>query len=214
MEFTTNWFVNQRQNFERHLLPLRGNPLRCLEIGSFEGRSALWMVRNVLHHPDSHLTCIDPHSYESVKAEHLSATHINEGKATEARERFLKNTQELRDGGRLTYLQQPSAVALRQLTGGFDFAYIDGSHYGSDVLTDAVLCWLLLKKHGIMAFDDYTWGPPKSVHPSLVPLARPKHAIDVFQRLWKGQFTRLRSRRNQVWIRRSVPNAMLLDDVQ
>ena len=36
----------------------------------------------------------------------------------------------------------------------FDFIYIDGSHNGEDVIVDAIESFKILKKHGIMVFDD------------------------------------------------------------
>lgn len=40
----------------------------------------------------------------------------------------------------------------------FDLIYIDGSHESSDVLYDAVSSFDLLKRNGLMIFDDYLWG--------------------------------------------------------
>ena len=39
----------------------------------------------------------------------------------------------------------------------FDFVYVDGSHQAPDVLVDAVLSALLLRKGGLLVFDDYFW---------------------------------------------------------
>lgn len=41
----------------------------------------------------------------------------------------------------------------------FDFIYVDGSHRSPDVIYDAILSFGLLKKGGIMIFDDYQGGP-------------------------------------------------------
>jgi predicted O-methyltransferase YrrM len=41
--------------------------------------------------------------------------------------------------------------------GYFDFIYVDGSHQAPDVLSDAVLSFTLLKRNGVIAFDDYLW---------------------------------------------------------
>lgn len=60
MEFTSDWHSPHEPLWYEHLGPLDGRPVRCLEIGSHEGRSALWIVQHLLSHPDSTLTCIDP----------------------------------------------------------------------------------------------------------------------------------------------------------
>ena len=60
----------------------------------------------------------------------------------------------------------------------FDFIYIDGSHTAPDVMTDACMAFGLLKKGGIMLFDDYLWGDVPGL------LHRPKLAIDLFVTLF------------------------------
>lgn len=37
----------------------RQRPINWLELGSFEGRSALWTVENMFLNPDSRVTCVD-----------------------------------------------------------------------------------------------------------------------------------------------------------
>jgi len=50
------------------------------------------------------------------------------------------------------------------------------------VLEDAVLCWPLLKKGGLLTFDDYEWdGDPD-------PLNCPKPAIDAFLDVFEGHY--------------------------
>ena len=61
----------------------------------------------------------------------------------------------------------------------FDFIYVDGSHQGPDVLFDAVMAFKLLRKNGIIAFDDYLWFERNL--PNGKDLNRcPKPAIDAF----------------------------------
>jgi len=46
-------------NWTRWLGHLIGKPARGLEIGTWKGESAEWMLDNVFTHPDSSYTCID-----------------------------------------------------------------------------------------------------------------------------------------------------------
>ena len=39
----------------------------------------------------------------------------------------------------------------------YDLIYIDGSHYYKDVISDAKSSWSMLKKGGIIIFDDFLW---------------------------------------------------------
>lgn len=59
----------------------------------------------------------------------------------------------------------------------YDFIYIDGCHESKEVLEDAVLSWELLKKDGIMIFDDYLWGDNTTAHDHTLT---PKIAIESF----------------------------------
>ncbi len=123
--------------------------LRFLEIGSFEGRSAVWFVDNVLTGPGSRLLCVDPwRNYGDTPGVDMG----------DVRARFLAN---------VAACKRPWAVTSRIGTaidacdgmGGYDCIYIDGSHRALDVLSDAAICWSLLKIGGLMLFDDYDWTP-------------------------------------------------------
>jgi predicted O-methyltransferase YrrM len=49
-------------------------------------------------------------------------------------------------------------VAMRKLfkqNKSFDFIYIDGSHNGEDILSDAIEAFKILKKEGLIFFDDF-----------------------------------------------------------
>ena len=61
--------------------------------------------------------------------------------------------------------------------GSFDMAYIDGSHFAPDVMTDAALCFPLLKVGGHMLFDDYMW---RGIENGNDPLNGPKLGVDAF----------------------------------
>ena len=75
-----------------------------------------------------------------------------------------------------------SQTTLRTLPlNSYDIVYIDGSHTAPNVMFDAALSWSLLKKRGIMIFDDYMldWELP--------PQERPKIAIEAFLRIFKKE---------------------------
>ena len=171
-EFTKDWFNWAPAVWEQLTPMLSGvaGKRNFLEIGSFEGRSSVWIAENMMQDGD-HLRCID--TWEGGE-EH------DEENMSKVEERFRANlivaTQKVPE--RLIFQSKGTSVArLAQLQGKtmFDFIYIDGSHVAKDVLTDACLAWPLLKKGGLMVFDDYTWSPnARDI------LHRPKIAIDAF----------------------------------
>ena len=67
-------------------------------------------------------------------------------------------------------------------TESFDFISVDASHQAADVLGDAVLAFQLLKRGGVIAFDDYIWSPMRPGTEN--PLFLPKAAIDAFTTIY------------------------------
>lgn len=130
-------------------------PLRAMEIGSHEGRSAIWMLENLLTHPESRLTCIDIWRNPEVEKRFDRNIYIS-GQSTKV--------QKIKDDHWRALCHQPY---------GFDLVYIDGSHEAQHVLEDAVWCFRLTKPGGFLIFDDYLWNFPQATIP-------PKPAIDGF----------------------------------
>jgi predicted O-methyltransferase YrrM len=78
----------------------------------------------------------------------------------------------------------------------YDFIYVDANHTADAVASDAEYSWGLLKKGGILAFDDYQWGK------DLPPDTTPKPAIDNFLQTHTGEYTQLVDS-YQVWIKKN-----------
>ncbi len=158
--FTEDWSGDHLSVWAKVLEPWRGNPnLRYLEIGLFEGGSMLWMLENILTDQSCRVTGIDCFDGE-------------------LRDRFYGNLHLSGAEDRVTVMNEFSQTALRKLPlDSFDIIYIDGSHVQCDVLEDAVLCWRLLKKGGLLIFDDYHYLKPFPVPEGY---ACPKVAVDAF----------------------------------
>ena len=161
--FTTNWFSANIPVWEKALAPYRGKAdIHYLEVGVYEGRSALWMLENVLTHPSARLTGVD----------------LFDGPY---KQRFLANLERSGSSNKATTIAGPSQLVLRGLPlDSFDIIYIDGSHSKDDVLEDAVLSWRLLKQGGLLIFDDYCWAGFFVSGTTDAPTDFPKAAIDRF----------------------------------
>lgn len=178
-------------NFETwvSLLSLRHDRIEdILEIGSWEGRSAIFWLE---FFPHCDLTCIDDFSGGKTASADIIAYAAN------ARKNFIVNTKSF--GQRVRLIEKNSAAALADVANAdkkFDLIYVDGSHLYDDVLTDSELSWPLLRQGGILIWDDYLLR----LH---LPISeRPQAAIDIFLKRHSGNFLEL-FRGNQIIIERT-----------
>ncbi len=144
--FTVDWTSLITHTWPVHVLPHvdRSGPVQWLEVGSFEGRSALWTVENLLQHPGSRIYCVDRwtpwrHQGSDVDVDYEGTFDSN----TRGIEQVVKVKGESRD--RLPLMSK----------GFFHGAYVDGSHEYADVLLDARMVAPLLRPEAVVVFDDY-----------------------------------------------------------
>lgn len=181
-KFTYDFFSANIEQWQKNLGRFAGLPnLAFLEVGSFEGKSACWVLQNILTHETSNLTCIDVFFEE--KHEGVYDTTGLDSALMSREDRFEHNIRQTNARHRVEKIVGLSQKVLRTLPLSFyDFIYIDGSHIARGVLEDAVLAWQLLKQGGIITFDDYLWQD----HPD--PLLCPRMAIDGFLSVYEGHY--------------------------
>lgn len=172
-QFTSDYFRSNAPVWE-HLFRRLGwradEPKVVVEIGSYEGSSAMWIAHNLLKAAESRLYCIDFWEGEG---------------AAERFARFERNIAELPDPEKLVVMKSRSFDALVRLAQEgvrADFIYVDGSHAAPDVLSDLVLSFGLLKNGGLIICDDYLWSDPRYGGSDIV--GRPKIAIDAFTTIY------------------------------
>lgn len=149
-----------------------------LEVGSFEGRSALLWLRIC---PDATITCVDPFG----GTEH--------GEDYEAL--FDKNTR----GKPVEKVRAPAEYGLVRLISRllqhhlFDVAYIDGDHTAGAAMRDAVLAWTLLRPGGLLIWDDYEWTTGGS------PERCPRMGVDMFLATYANELDVLEPADGDTW---------------
>lgn len=189
-EFTSDWVWKHYSVWRRVLSPLRGKPVRILEIGSWEGRSALFFLKYL---PRSTIVCID--TFQGTPEEGYVYKLLDK-QLSGVEARFDRNLAPF--GARVEKIKSRSAEALARLTAAgrkFDVAYIDGGHRYDDVMADSVAVWGLIAPGAIVIWDDYEWAP------GFAPDERPKAAIDDFLAA-HAQDYRLLAKGHQVIVRR------------
>lgn len=182
--FATDWFSHNIPVWERVLSEFRGKEgLRFLEIGSWEGRSACWLLQEIVTDPSSTLACVDTFALSPAQRTAISVTIAPLPPDFDPEQRFDANIAGIGAIDRVIKLKGESQTILRSLPmNDYDCIYIDGSHAAPDVLTDAVLSWGLLKNNGILIFDDYklSLSPDHLAHPAI--------AIDAFLKIFAGHY--------------------------
>jgi predicted O-methyltransferase YrrM len=154
--------------------------IKCvLEIGSYEGQSALFWH----HYFGAHVTCID--SWQDKDA----AKGCTSGQEVEAH--FDKNVHDLP----VKKIKSESTPALMKLSGEFDLVYIDGDHTRLQVMIDSCLAWRLLRKRGFMVWDDYRYYRPDLID-------RPTPAIDAFCKAMNSEIIVVKDTGQQLMVRK------------
>ena len=185
-----NWFkITAQENFERFLIPLAGQDnLTFLQLGAYTGDASVWMVENVLTGENSTLIDVDTWQGSDEEVHHtmdfddVFTTYRN--KIEQYRPKILYKQITTTD-----YLLKYNYIK------DYDFVYVDADHTAASALIDGELAWHYLKPNGILAFDDYTWGP------DLPPHLSPKLGVNLFIHRYQGQFENLVVN-GQVWLRK------------
>mgnify|MGYP001583022676 CR=1 FL=1 len=137
--------------------------LNVLEVGSYEGGSALALSSFIIQHCEhgGSITCIDPWQpylpEEDVGSNETCRRMQEDFKAGTVFERFVDNIKHAHEKAPISFYVGTLAEAIKGfalLEGQYDLVYIDGSHAYKDVLSDIRNAKRLLKVGGVMCGDD------------------------------------------------------------
>ena len=175
-KFTEDWFsADDLVQF----LPLQTQEeIHILEIGSFEGKSTIWFLENILTNDKSTITCVDPWTTYSQNNNSFDSYNKvdSEWNFEDNKNTFLYNIELSGVSNKVIIEQGYSNEILPKFIVDkkrYDIIFIDGNHTSPFVITDGIMSWYLLKKNGLMIFDDYLWGDCNST-------LSPKLAVDSF----------------------------------
>ncbi len=153
-----------------------------LEIGSFEGNSAIFVAKNF---PMSKITCIDPWIKTSEYAEELNFIDVEKNYDENVRE--FKNIKKIR---------MTSDSFFETNSNMFDIIYVDGYHYGPQVLKDLRFSWKFLNPDGDLICDDYIWNLSEKTD------ITPCFAINKFLGEINNEFTIKKVSNSQIFIKK------------
>lgn len=143
-KFQTNWFSFNCFYWLKYLKNLRG---RVLEIGSFEGISTMFILKNL---NINYLECVDTWTGNT---EMFDSNHADKNLNPSLSEKnFDSNMQEF-----LTFYKKHKMSSYKFFDiqkNKYDFIFIDGSHEYNDVRSDIKNSFSNLNTNGIIAIDD------------------------------------------------------------
>lgn len=156
-DFTADYFSNNISSWEKihqYLSTTFGSNLNCLELGTYEGRSAIYLLDNFVG-DSGKLTVID--NFWDKEYE----------------QRYFYNIKNNTKNKQVTTLKGTTMTRLYILylssSETFDFIYIDTGKSASTNMYNLLMAERLLKVGGIMIVDDYNWHLDKNLDPKLSP---------------------------------------------
>jgi len=170
-KYSQSWFIGSEIN--RYLLNFlnKNEKNTVLEIGCFEGLSSVFFGDNILEHPESSLTCVDP----------FLRVDNND------HEQFLQNNEEMNFDYNISICKNNNKIEIKKITSdeffvtndkSYNLIYIDGSHECDFITRDMENSFQCLEKNGIMWMDDYGGGDGIQI----------KKTMDNFLQKYKGQY--------------------------
>lgn len=144
-----DWTTNRTDQWLKipEIKALVGKRMNYLEVGVFEGRTFVWVLENIATHPEARAHCIDLFKDNPGFPDHVPNYYPLFRHHVEP----YKNKVYIRRG----YTHEELELFP---VDEFDLIYIDASHDQPSVERDGRLAFPLLKKGGVMVFDDYGSG--------------------------------------------------------
>jgi predicted O-methyltransferase YrrM len=144
-KFTNKWFLNNFEIFNYFLPKNRNERFNYLEIGCYEGLSSFYVL--------SEFKFVNAYFLDIWDEPNKNSKSLTNdfGKVEKF---FDENVSEYN----FTKIKDDSVISMRKLFRNnisFDFIYIDGSHNGEDILSDAIEAFKILNKGGFIFFDDF-----------------------------------------------------------
>ena len=188
-KITHDFFSRNIFDWYKVLDKFKNEKLKYLEIGSFEGNSALFVIK---YFKNFSLVCVDQWKQLDERDgsregyEHLPIDTIERN--------FDDNLKNY--NSRFVKKKISSDLFFVKNVELFDIIFIDGSHYAKDVWNDCLNSWSILKKNGILILDDYFWKGYEDLQDN------PAFAINKFLKKIKNEYKVIRLTKFQLFLKK------------
>ena len=181
LKISSEFFSVNAYNFYNHLSSLKKN-FKYLEIGSFEGGSAIYIARRF---DESKIYCVD----NWIKTEDgYSKIDFND-----VEKNFDFNIEQYSN---ISKIKKSSDNFFSDNLINFDTIYVDGYHKASQVYKDCLNAWKVLNLDGILICDDYIWDHYTEIKDN------PCFAVNSFLSKIKGHYQILQVSNSQIFIKK------------
>ena len=143
--FSNKWFLNNFEIFNYFLPKNKNEKFNYLEIGCFEGLSSFYVL--------SQFKFVNAYFVDIWDEPNKNSKSLTDD-LNKVEKLFDENLSKFN----FTKIKDDSVISMRKLLRknmNFDFIYVDGSHNGEDILSDAIEAFKILKKGGLIFFDDF-----------------------------------------------------------
>ena len=169
------------KSWDKYLSTFIDRENNILELGSYKGDATEWFLNNLCTNKKSRVYAVDTWEgspeYKNTNFKIIEKTFNNK----------MKKINKLSQLEKLKMTTENGLVKLLNENINFDIIFIDASHIAKDVLSDAILSWKILKKNGVLIFDDYKWNKLEK------NIDKPKIAIDSFLKIYENEIELLYS---------------------
>lgn len=176
-----SWF-DFNPSWDRLLEDLK--PQKILEIGCFKGETTCYLLQKLSGQGNIEIDCVDPwEDYTEPGGQNMK--DIEKQFDTNLKAALQNYPAKVQKYKAKSDFVLPDLLASRSKK--YDLIYVDGSHFGADVLFDAVMAFKLCNVGGTIIFDDYLWAVvfdyQNGTHGVNLSMS-PKIAIDTFTTLY------------------------------
>jgi len=182
-KITNDFFSSNTYNFYYFCSKINSN-FRYLEIGSYEGNSALFIANSFKF---SKIYCVD--NWVGTQ-EYTNHNFQNIENNFDYNVKNYNNINKIKDRSDNFFFKNNFF---------FDIIYIDGYHLGSQVYKDCINSWKFLKKDGLLICDDYIWNGYEDIKEN------PCFAINKFLTEIKDNYKLLKVSNSQIFIKKIKP---------
>lgn len=145
------WLSIQEGLFLYKLASRINNDGVIVEIGSWQGKSTIWLASAIRDKKNAKIYAVDPHTG--------SPEITKEFGKVDTYKTFLKNIKQAGLSSKVIPIRKPSLEAVKDFIEKADIIFIDGSHRFADARADFLHWKVYLKKGGWLVLHDATVLP-------------------------------------------------------